>query len=236
MQHMTFGALEVSVIDPHRRDTQYIYDEIFVEELYRHPRFTIPASPTFIDVGANIGLFCIWAHQVHRAKTIHAFEASPQTYAYLQDNVQRLIDPKVTRVRAANVAVSSVAGQTLTLHQSPLVSGISTLLDKSKVAWVKELTDSREIVTHQVITTTLSTEFASHDIATVDLLKIDVEGFYMEVLRGLSDADFAKIRNAVVEIEYAAATGNDPDEVARLLRAKGMSIEAREQTLYAWRD
>lgn len=236
MQRMKFGDLDLSVIDPHERDTQYIYDEIFVERQYDHPSFKLPAASTIFDVGANIGLFCIWAHQVHRPRAIHAFEASPVTFAYLQDNIARYVEPGTTHVRAINKAVARAAGKTLTLHQSPLVSGISTLLDQAQVPWVKSLSDSHEIIKHQVPTTTLSEEIRLQDIQSIDLLKIDVEGYYMEVLGGLDDAGFARVRNAVIEIEYADVTGAGPDEVDRLFRAKGFKTDPREQTLYAWRE
>jgi hypothetical protein len=39
----------------------------------------------------------------------------------------------------------------------------------------------------------------------------------------------------VIEIEYPDATGAGPDEVDRLMRAKGFKTEPREQALYAWR-
>ena len=34
MRRMRFGTLDLSVIDPHERDTRYIYDEIFVSQIY----------------------------------------------------------------------------------------------------------------------------------------------------------------------------------------------------------
>lgn len=235
MQRMKFGDLDLSVIDPHRRDTQYIYDEIYVAGIYRDPRLQVAAGGTIIDVGANIGLFSIWAHQHYRPRDIHAFEASPQTFAYLEDNTRRLIDPGVTRMHAVNRAVASTAGVTLTLNQSPLVSGISTLLDKSKVPWVQQLSDSGEIVTHTVTTTTVSARIARHEIAVIDLLKIDVEGYFMEVLRGIDAADFAKIRNIVIEIDYATEAGASPDDVARFLAARGFVTDCIDLTFYAWR-
>ena len=66
MQRMTFGGFDVSVIDPHVRDTQYIWDEIFVAGIYRHPKMKIPAGATLMNVGANIGLFDLWAHREYR--------------------------------------------------------------------------------------------------------------------------------------------------------------------------
>ena len=233
---MTFGTLDVAVIDPHVRDTQYIYDEIFVAGIYRHPHMKIAPGATLMNVGANIGLFDLWAHREFAPRAIYAYEASPQTFRYLQDNVGRLVDPAITTVHTVNRAVASVAGQTLTLHQSPLVSGISTLLDVAQVPWVKQLTESREIVTHEVKTTTVSHEIAAHHIARIDLVKIDVEGYFMEVLRGIKPTDFAKIQNFVIEVDYAKEAGADAPDVARLLEGHGFKTEFREDlTFYAWR-
>jgi FkbM family methyltransferase len=237
MQRMTFGDLDLSVIDPHVRDTQYIYDEIFVAGIYRHPKMKIAPGAVLMNVGANIGLFDLWAHREYRPKAIYAYEASPQTYLYLQDNVKRLVDPAVTSVHTINKAVASAAGRTLTLHQSPLVSGISTLLEKGQVPWVKQLTDSNEIVTHQVTTTTVSAEIKTHGIARIDLVKIDVEGYFMEVLNGIALADFAKIQNFVIEVDYASEAGADAPDVARMLEAQGFKTEFKEDlTFYAWRE
>ena len=236
LPRMKFGSLDLAVIDPHVRDTQYIYGEVFGAQIYQHPKIKLPKDAVLMDVGANIGLFAVWAHQMYQPKAIYCYEASPQTFAYLQDNVSRLVAAKVTKVNTVNRAVASTAGKTLTLHQSPLVSGISTLLDKAKVPWVQQLSDSRELVEHQVTTTTVSDEIAQHGLCQIDLLKIDVEGFFMEVLDGISAADYGKIRNMVLEIDYASEAGSSPDAVAKLLTGKGYQTEWREDlTLYAWR-
>jgi len=57
MQRMTFGDLDLAVIDPHERDTRYIYDEIFVSQIYDHPEMRIPKHPVIMDVGSNIGIW-----------------------------------------------------------------------------------------------------------------------------------------------------------------------------------
>ena len=62
MQRMTFGDLDLAVIDPHERDTRYIYDEIFVSQIYDYPEMRIPKHPVIMDVGANIGLYLSLIH------------------------------------------------------------------------------------------------------------------------------------------------------------------------------
>lgn len=235
MQRMTFGGLDLCVIDPHERDTRYIYDEIFVNQIYYHPEMRVPKHPAVMDVGANIGLYAVWAHRRYQPRDIYCYEASPRTFPYLQANVANLVDPDMTCVHAFNRPLASAGGQILTLHQSPLVSGISTLLDKSKVRWVRELTVSQEITTHEVVTSTVSAEIAANAIASIDILKIDVEGYFMEVLNGIEDADYQKIRNIVVEIDYAAEAEATSEQVEQMLAERGYQTDRDEDTFYAWR-
>jgi FkbM family methyltransferase len=235
MQRMTFGGLELSVIDPHERDTRYIYDEIFVAQIYYHPEMRVPRHPVIMDVGSNIGIYGVWAHRRYQPKEIYCYEASPRTFPYLKANVERLVDAEITKAHIFNRALASASGKSLTLHQSPLVSGISTLLDKSKVGWVQQLSASQELLTHDVVTSTVSDEIAAHRIAAIDILKIDVEGYFMEVLKGIAASDFEKIRNIVVEIDYSAEAEVTPLDVEKMLMAKGYRTDREDDTFYAWR-
>jgi FkbM family methyltransferase len=235
MQRMTFGGLDLCVIDPHERDTRYIYDEIFVNQIYYHQEMRVSKHPTVMDVGANIGLYAVWAHRRYQPKDIYCYEASPRTFPYLKSNVEGLVDAETTKVHIFNRALARSGGETITLHQSPLVSGISTLLDKSKVRWVQQLSASRDLITHDVVTSTVSAEMAASQISAIDILKIDVEGYFMEVLRGIAEPDFERIRNIVVEIDYSAEAGVTPHDVEKMLTARGYRTDREEDMLYAWR-
>jgi 31-O-methyltransferase len=50
---------------------------------------------------------------------------------------------------------------------------------------------------------TISAVIAEYELATVDLLKIDVEGSELEVLRGIAPADWLRIRQLVIEVHDA---------------------------------
>lgn len=237
MKRLTLGGLDLAVIDPNERDTAYIFDEIFTERIYEHPRFELAPGAIILDVGANIGLYTIWAARRYRPATIVAFEASPTTYAYLVENVARHVDRAATRVQTVNQAVSDAEGLTLELHQAPFTSGISTVLGEASVPWVDALRKSGELVTHKVTTTTLSREIARRGIERVDLLKIDVEGHFLAVLAGIGPADMARVRRIALEADYLEALGLKEDDVHALLRAKGFATDTRgHQTIYAWRQ
>lgn len=237
-RRLRLGDLDLSVIDPFERDTEYIYNEIFAGGTYDHPRIKLPERPTIIDVGANIGLFSIWAARKHRPRAILAYEASPTTHEYLVENVARHVDSNVTGMTCVNLAVSREADRELVLHQPPWVSGLSTILDGSTLPWIDELRHKGELHTHKVRSTTISREIARHGLAAVDLLKVDVEGYFMEVLEGIEPADTAKVRNIVLEAEYVETLGHSGDSICAMLRDKGYSVEAQDAAqimIYAWR-
>lgn len=235
MSHLQLGELDLSVIDPHARDTQYIYDEIFEQQIYAHDDFDIGADATIMDVGANIGLYSIWAARRYEAARILAYEASPTTVPYTVDNLARHVDASRTDARCFNEAVSSRPGLHLALSQAPYVSGLSTMLDVERVPWARELQRKGELVTHSTTTTTVSTEMARHALVHVDILKIDVEGHFMEVLAGIAESDFRRIGNIVLEADYLDVLGLSEDDICVWLRARGYTAEARDLTVYAWR-
>ena len=136
MKRLTIGGLDLSAIDENAADTRYIFDEVFGAEIYHHDKLELSDDPIILDVGANIGLYAIWAHRKYRPQSIYCYEASPRTYACLTDNIRRLIDPGITRCQAFNRAIASASGRKLILHQSTRVSGISTLLDPKTVPWI----------------------------------------------------------------------------------------------------
>ena len=238
MKRMRLGDLDISHHDVHEHDPQYIYDEIFVGNCYDHPHMRLPARPVIMDVGANVGFYSIWAARKYQPRLLLAYEASPTTYECTVDNVARHVDAKVTTATCFNRAVSREAGKELVLNQPPWNSGFSTLVDGLKLAWVDELRAKGELITHKVQSTTISHEIALHGLAAVDLLKIDVEGHFVEVLEGIVAADLPKVRNIVLEAEYADELGHSRESLCQRLRGMGYSVEAKDAAqimIYAWR-
>jgi FkbM family methyltransferase len=143
---------------------------------------------------------------------------------------------------AVNCAIASRSGDKLVLNHATSISGLSTLLDASQVGWMAEAFADGGMTAYEVMSSTVSDEMESNRLAAIDVLKIDVEGFFMEVLKGIAANDFAKIANMVMELDYLPETGIKPAEVEELLRAKGYrtdwldSSQENNLVLYGWRE
>jgi FkbM family methyltransferase len=122
-------------------------------------------SDVFLDVGANIGAYTVLASGVSGAKSI-AIEPVPQTYAYLKDNVT--INHINHKVRTENVAAGS---QTGILNFTTREGATNHVLAPG------ELQTSTVPVLVKQLDSIVEKE-------TISLLKIDVEGFEMEVVKG----------------------------------------------------
>jgi hypothetical protein len=68
---------------------------------------------------------------------------------------------------------------------------------------------------------TVSAELAASGFASVDLVKIDVEGAEEEVLRGIADADWPRIRQLVIEVHDADGRR---DRLAAGLAGRGYTV------------
>ena len=80
---------DLSVFHLNRNETDHLYREIFQDGSYLRHGVTLLDGDCVFDVGANIGLFTLFAQQHgHNVKTF-AFEPSPVAFEKLRLNVER---------------------------------------------------------------------------------------------------------------------------------------------------
>jgi len=154
----------------------------------------------FIDVGANVGTYTIWAAEL--GAEVIALEPAADTFALLQENIT-LNGYQVTAVRAAagghcgtaRLTAGRDAGNRLDPagpEETPLVT-IDSLIGDRHVAG----------------------------------LKVDVEGFEADVLRGCARA-LAERRIGLIQLEWnetsRSASDTDRQPLARLLAGHGYQL------------
>lgn len=145
------GTLQSCVTDFH--------DEVVATSL-------ISPDPVIVDVGANIGQFCLAAKLFYPTATVYSFEPDPESYAQLVANTNRL-----DSVHTFNIGIGSTQGM-LTFHQHSL-SVMSSFTPKPGWHYDREVDLPLERL-DDVLT----------GVDWIDLLKIDVEGFEYQVLAG----------------------------------------------------
>ena len=145
------------------------------------------AAPGIIfDVGANIGAYAKMAISLSGVTELHAFEISPPTFKILYDNCSEL-----SNIRLNPFGLGAEAG-VATIHHAPDSSDRTSLF----------LIDdgfSRKSLAAELRTG----DGYMHDagINEITLLKIDVEGADLDVLRGFSSS-FDNQRVTAVQFEH----------------------------------
>jgi FkbM family methyltransferase len=89
----------------------------------------------------------------------------------------------------------------------------------------RKLQVMRQIETHRVRVRPLSAVLDEQGIDHIDLLKVDVEGAELDVLRGIEDRHWPIIRQAVVEVE---GWRQNRDTIRDVLVAHGFTVEAEQ--------
>jgi FkbM family methyltransferase len=174
---------------------------------------------TFLDVGANFGLFSCSLAVLPGVECI-AVDASPAAFLKLQENLRRNREAKITAVNVALGAERCLVS---------LVPARPGNLGTGHVADSRSAGDHRE----RVMCTTLDELMGELNAGPIKLMKIDVEGHEPEVFRGL-DFD-AKYAPEHIISEYCVLEGKisvEMEDGSRLLRAKGYEPFTVEGSAY----
>jgi FkbM family methyltransferase len=151
--------------------TYHTYFAVWFDSLRRDFQPYIPANATVIDVGANLGLTTLaFATLAGPGGRVHSFEPASWMHAKLRALVDR---NHLSQVITHQQACGS-SPQTLSLT-IPGSSGNASLRPASHVPVTTAKTE---------LVPVLPLDQALPDLPRVDLLKIDTEGFEIDVLRG----------------------------------------------------
>ncbi len=236
-------------------ETRELYDEIVRRRRYLRHGVTIAKGDVVIDVGANIGMFTLFAAAQAPNVHVHAFEPVPAIADVLARNVE-LHRAKATVCRAALGAVSG--RRTITFYpRSSLQSGFHTDRDtdngvvrayarhqmfrrpeidpalRTEVEQVlAPAVDSRTDDAEQfdVPTLRLSDWIAAQGLSRINLLKIDAERSEEEVLTGIEDAHWPLVEQVVAEVHDQ---NGRLERIIRLLRLYDFIVRTEQDPWFA---
>ena len=189
-------------------------------------------SPIVFDVGANVGQSVKRFSELLPGSVLHSFEPSPTTFRQLEANTREL-----ESVRLVNSGVGSVTGTKVLIENDH--SDMSSVLRPGKASWGSVVRET------EVAIMTLDDYCQVADVKRIDLLKIDTQGYELEVLQGAAGLMAAdQIRLVYMEVTFSDMYEGLPtfDVLYRFLLENGFRLVAlynlhMEPTLVAsWCD
>jgi phthiocerol/phenolphthiocerol synthesis type-I polyketide synthase E len=231
-------------------ETQHFYHDIFESEVYAKNGLSLADDCVVFDVGANIGLFSLFVLNKVNNPKIYAFEPAPPIFKALEKNVsgygahvklyncgisnkpdsQELVFyPNSTGMSSfyANKeeekhVLKSIIENQYKMDQEamePIVQSLDTILDRRFVE-----------KKYRCEMKTISGIIASENIATVDLIKIDIQKAELDALMGIDECHWPKIRQVVIEVHDIDGRVNF---IESFFQQRGFKVYSEQDDLYS---
>ena len=203
-----------------QRDSSTSYS--LKEPFYHFRNLLDNSQPVVFDVGAYIGDTIEQFKSSFPESYIHAFEPFDESFSVLKNRFQ-----KTDKLFFNNVAVKNHSSLNANMYITQN-KGSSSLLEPTKDAnefWEgNPLSTQKEV---KVETTTIDNYCQKHNIETIDILKIDVQGSELKVLQGAS-LMLQKRRVKLIFTEISIAPNykgqSEIDQVIKFLRENKYKI------------
>ncbi len=246
-RHRLPGGLEVAHLNVY--ETDYVFKEIFEDQTYLKHGIKLSPGATVLDIGANIGLFSLFVTEKCPNAVIYAYEPAPAAYEALTANCAAY----GANVKAFNVGVAEKQGTgRFTFYENSSVfsgfhaeeeedgkairavvrNALESVATEGTEEYVQELSSERlRRVVLDCPLVSVSEIIRANGIQIVDLLKIDAEKSELEVLRGIEERDWPRIRQIVMEIHDRSRSRQTA--IVDLLRSRGFRCAVEEEKTLA---
>lgn len=200
----------------------FVMKEIFVNRTYSRPGFELRPTDTVVDIGANVGLFSLWAApQVARVISMEPTNAIDCLNNSLALN-------QIKNVSTVRCAISDRSG-TLDLLQYPGFNGHthSATIQRNRLAgyFVNLFWPKVQEVPIRVTCPCQALEQMLQDqnVAQVDFLKVDCEGGEYSVFDSISDQTLAKVSRIAMEY-HEFHPSHDHRRIVNRLQSAGYEV------------
>lgn len=179
-----------------------MYKQIYINRIYdSHPDFRADGNTNAIvfDIGANIGIYTVRTAKTYANCMVYSFEPNPDVYARLKKNIS------LNKLNNVKPFPLGFADRKTTAY---LDAEQSTVL--GRISYEKGQTE--------VDLETLDLFVAKEPVHRIDILKIDVEGFELSVLKGAEHV-LQRVKRIVMECDKALE-----QQVCTYLEGKGFRL------------
>ncbi len=134
-------------------------------------------NPIFFDVGGNKGEYSALLRESFPESHIHTFEPNPNTYSVLTNKLG-------SKIKAVNKGVGAENGELELFFDKNNTTSVQATSDPEIL---RVIAKTENIISEKIEVITLDTYCKENKITSIDLLKIDTEGFELEALMGAKE-------------------------------------------------
>ncbi|MDT5270271.1 MAG: hypothetical protein QOH49_2457, partial [Acidobacteriota bacterium] len=239
----------LAVVHLNQNETDHLYREVFERDAYSRHGIEVHDGDCVFDVGANIGFFTLFAHRGGRNVKVFAFDPNPYVFEVLRLNTElygvsaELFEcglsnqaksatytfyPKFSQLSGlyADAEEDKEVVRSFIRNQQERRAGTAVRVDTGAEGQVgeliEELLDERfESESFGVEVRRLSDIIGEKNVSRIDLLKINVEKSELDVLDGIDEQDWKKIRQVILELHNIEGR---LEIVTGLLRRHGYTV------------
>jgi len=154
------------------------------------------------DIGASIGKYSAIMAQLPNVREVHAFEPVPASFAALQK-----VAAKNAKIHAYPLGLGSSKGELMMeLNECADCSSLLKMMDRHVVEFPFSSAQTEKI---PVRVDRLDDFVEERALALPDVLKIDVQGFELQVLEGAGRC-LSHVQSMIVEISFVKLYENAP--------------------------
>jgi FkbM family methyltransferase len=128
------------------------------------------SSNTVFDIGSYTGIYALIAAKSNKKLKVSAFEPNPDLFSALEKNLKL---NRIRNVKSEQMALDNQPGEAYLYLNHDIHTSIGSLIQSS--------TAGKKVLVRK---TTLDIYCENHSINSIDLIKIDVEGYEANVLQG----------------------------------------------------
>ncbi len=237
-------------ISINQNETEFLYKEIFENQLYVNHGITLAEGACVFDVGAHIGMFSIFLGQILKDVEIYAFEPIPLLYNILGLNTELY----GAKCKCYSCGLGSFGGETVFTYypNATVLSGrFPNTVEEIKI--IKRYihnqeehgdSDDSKFSEEQIdqllaerlskkeyicAVNTLSHFIRVNKIEKIDLLKMAVEKSEIDVLKGIDETDWPKIKQIVVEVYD---TDGRLEQITQQLERHGYLVKVERSRIF----
>ena len=200
------------------------YDHYVRREYMRHPNYVPGGGWVVLDVGAYVGIYSLWVSRLVCDGFVIAFEPNPIAYRWLISNIEL---NGATNIKALPYALGDeitrqrlyIAGKNI--EASSLIMNHIINNPAGRYPIVGEFVVPVVTLDHVI---DKSMEIVGRPVRHVDLVKVDVEGYEMRVLKGaIGTLERGLVEKFVIEVHTDQVSTKD---VIKYLGDYGYKLDA----------